>query len=92
MRLRRQRNLDYSTAIDFDLFVFHPLIIIGGLTATIVINVSQIYRSRMQRGGLDRTLLFSENWENLAIVLSAFVLMIVIALYLLAENFRVFAA
>lgn len=83
-----------NDGINYDFFIFHPLIIMGGLILAFGINLQSVMRVRFQfqDGTLVSTIKVKGKVLNLGLVAVIMFLLATIFLYLLAENFQIFQA
>ena len=81
----------FSNAINFELFIFDPALLMGGLFLAFALNLLTIARLKIQNGNLTGSLILRGRLLNLGLLTSVSLLLCSIFLYLLAENFQVFA-
>jgi len=81
----------FSNAINFDLFIFNPLVLLGGLFLAFVLNLLTVAQVKIQDGSLTGTIRLRGKELNLGLLTCIGLLLSVIFLYLLAENFQIFA-
>ena len=79
-----------NEALNFDLFIFHPAILLGGLVAALGLNLGPVARVRFQDGALVGTLKIKGRLANLAILAFIGLMLGTIFMYLLVENFEIF--
>ena len=81
----------FSNAIDFDSLVFNPAVLMGGLFLAFALNLLTVARLKFQNGRLTGTITLRGKLLNLGLLTFISLLLGTIFLYLLAENFQVFA-
>lgn len=81
----------FNDAINYDLFIFHPAIILGGLVMAAIVNLIPLIRLRIEESALVGIFQISGRLSNLAIVTMVCLLGVLIFVYLLAENLQIFA-
>ena len=81
----------FNEAINFDLFVFNPVIIMGGLILAFGLNLIPVIRLKYEDGTLIGLIKIRGNLLNLSLIVLISTVLSVIFLYLLAENFQIFA-
>ncbi len=81
----------FNDAINYELVLFHPLIIIGGIIAGLAVNLRVIFLCQVKGEWLIGTLRLPGHWANVAIIAAALLTLIVIFIYLLAENLQIFS-
>ena len=79
-----------SNALDFDLFIFRPLVILGGLAVAFGVNMFPLVRGQRVDGSLAGTLRLQGHFVQLTLVVLTGLISAVIFVYLLAENLNVF--
>jgi len=84
----------FNQAIDFDLWIFHPLVVMGGLMAAFGLNLLPVVRLnvRLEEGSLISTIKIQGKPLSLALIGLVTLLVMIIFVYLLAENLQIFAA
>lgn len=82
-----------NQALNFEWIIFHPAVILGGLGLGLLLNVWSVAHISFQRqaGAWVSTLTIRPRWFSLGLIGVALGLSGVIFLYLLAENFQIFA-
>ena len=80
-----------NDAIDFLSFLFNPAIILGGLMLAFGLNLIPVMRIYFREGNLVGMVKVQGRLLNLGLITAITLLTAVIFLYLLAENFQVFA-
>ena len=81
----------FNNAIDYDLIVFHPVILLGGMFLALIINILPIVRKKVEGGAPIGILRFRGYLGNLAVVAATCLISGIIFVYLLAENLQIFA-
>jgi hypothetical protein len=81
----------FSSAINFDLLIFNPVVLLGGLSLALALNLLPVMGVKFQDGSLIGEIKIRNNVLNLALLTFGGTLLGVIFLYLLAENFYIFA-
>lgn len=81
----------FSSAINFDLLIFNPVVLLGGLFLALALNLLPVMRVKFQDGSLIGAIKVRNNVLNLSLLTFGGILLGVIFLYLLAENFYTFA-
>ncbi len=81
----------FNDAIDFLSFLFNPAIILGGLMLAFGLNLIPVMRIYFREGKLVGMVKVQGRLLNLGLITAITLLTAVIFLYLLAENFQVFA-
>lgn len=76
--------------LKLDSLLFNPVVLLGGLFLAFVLNLVPVVRVRWDDGSLTGTIQLRGKLLNLAILAGVGLLVGVIFLYLLAENFRIF--
>ena len=84
-------STSFNDVVNFDLFIFNPIIILGGLALAFGLNLASVARLRFQDGSLVGTIKFQGKFLNLGLLTFVGLLLGIIFVYLLAENFQVFA-
>ena len=82
----------FNNATDFQSIIFNPAIILGGLMVALGLNLIPVMRLYFREGDLVGMIKVRGRLSNLGIITAITLLMAVIFLYLLAENFQVFAS
>lgn len=82
-----------NEAVNYDLFIFNPIILMGGLGLAFGLNLISVMRVtfQVQDGSLVSTIKIQGKPLNLSLVVFIALLCTTIFLYLLVENFQVFA-
>lgn len=82
-----------NQALNFEWVIFHPAVILGGLGVGLLLNVWAVAHISFQRqtGAWVSTVTIQPRWFSLGLIGVVFALGGVIFLYLLAENFQIFA-
>ena len=80
-----------SNALNYQSFIFSPFVILGGLFVAFVINLLSIFHIKYQDGDIVSTLHIKGKLINLVIIGAIAFLGSIIFLYLLVENFQIFA-
>ena len=81
----------FNNKIDYDLIVFHPVILLGGVFLALIINLLHIVQIQVRDGALIAVLRFRGYLLNLTVVAATGLISGVIFVYLLAENLQIFA-
>ena len=81
----------FNNAIDHDLIVFHPVILLGGVFLALIINLLLVVRIQIRDGTLIGVLQVRGYLPNLTVVAATGLISGVISVYLLAENLQIFA-
>lgn len=76
--------------LNFNLFLFHPIVIMGGLFLAVVLNLLPVVQLTYKDGVLVTTLTIRNRLLNLGLLGSVGALFTIIFLYLLAENLHLF--
>jgi hypothetical protein len=86
-------NPYFNEAINFDLFVFRPAVILGGLALAFGLNVLAVCQVSFRREGdsLVSTIKVRAKFLSLGSIALSLGLVSIIFIYLLAENFQIFA-
>lgn len=79
-----------NEALNFELFIFHPAILLGGLVVALGLNLAPVARVSLQDGALVGTLKIRGRLVNLAILAFIGLMLGTIFVYLLVENFEIF--
>jgi len=85
------RITSVSNALNYQSIIFSPFVILGGLFAAFVINMLSIFHIKYQDGDIVSTLRIKGKLINLAVIGAITLLGSIIFLYLLVENFQIFA-
>jgi len=80
-----------NEALNFNLFIFHPLILMGGIVLAFGLNLIPIVHIEYQDGNLVSIIKVKGNLLNLGLISAVAFLLAAIFLYALAENFQLFA-
>lgn len=80
-----------SNALNYQSFIFSPFVILGGLFVAFVINLLSIFHIKYQDADIVSTLHIKGKLINLVIIGAIAFLGSIIFLYLLVENFQIFA-
>ena len=81
----------FSSAINFDLFIFNPAVLLGGLFLAFILNLLVVAPVKIQDGSLTAAIRLRGKVLNLGLLTCIGLLLSIIFLYLLAENFQIFA-
>lgn len=86
-------NPQFNEAINFNLFVFRPVVILGGLALAFALNALAVFQVSFQREGdsLVSTIKVRAKFLSLGLIALSVGLVSIIFVYLLAENFHIFA-
>ena len=76
----------FSEAVNHDILVFHPIILMGGLALAFGLNLFSVARIKFEEGNLVGTLKIRGKLLNLGFVLFCCLLAAIIFVYLLFEN------
>ncbi|MDX1521580.1 MAG: hypothetical protein R3264_08135 [Anaerolineae bacterium] len=79
-----------NDALNFDLFLFHPGVIMGGLLLAFALNLLPVVRINYQDGVFISTVTVRDRLLNLGLIGGIGFMAAIIFLYLLAENFQIF--
>ena len=74
-----------------DLFLFHPIVILGGMAIALSVNLLSVLRFQWQEGNLVSVIRVRGKMVNLGLIVLIGTLAALIFVYLLAENFQIFA-
>lgn len=80
-----------NESVHFDWFIFHPVLLLGGILAAFTLNLLPVARFRFEDGSLIGTLKLKGAALNLTVIGATLLFAGIIFLYALAENFQVFA-
>ncbi len=80
-----------NDTINYDLFIFNPIILLGGLTLALGFNILTVMRVHYQNGNVICLIKIRGKLFNLGFIAFCIALCATIFLYLLAENFQIFA-
>jgi hypothetical protein len=79
-----------NNALNFNLILFHPVIILGGLTLALTLNLWPIIRINYQDGVVVGRLIIKDRLLNVGLISCIGLLGGALFLYLLAENLQLF--
>ena len=79
-----------NEVLNLKLFVFHPIIIMGGLMLAFALNLLPVLQIRYQDGVLTTSVTIKDRLLNLGLIGAIGLLFTVIFIYLLAENLQIF--
>lgn len=79
-----------NDALNFNLIIFHPAVIMGGLVLAFILNLLPVVQFKYQDGILTSTLTIRNRLLNVGLAGCIGLLVAAIIIYLLAENFQVF--
>ena len=79
-----------NDALNFDLFLFHPVVIMGGLLLAFALNLLPVVRLSYQEGVIISTVTVKDRLLNVGLIGGIGLMGAIIFLYLLAENFQIF--
>ena len=80
-----------NDSINYDLFIFNPIILLGGLTLALGLNILTVMRVQYQNGNVICMIKIRGKLFNLGFIAFCIALCATIFLYLLAENLQIFA-
>ena len=80
-----------NNAIDFSLFDFHPAVILSGVFIACILNLFPVLHVAYKDGDIISTLHLRGRGLNLTVVACIGFVLMTIFIYLLAENFQIFA-
>ena len=80
-----------SNALNYQSFIFSTFVILGGLFVAFLINMLSIFHIKYQNGDIIGTLRIKGKLINLLIIGAIVLFGSIIFLYLLVENFQIFA-
>ena len=81
----------FNNLINYDLLIFNPAILIGGLVIAIALNLLPVVRIKFQDGSLIGMIKLQGRLLNLGLLTFIGLMATIIFLYLLAENLQIFA-
>jgi len=82
---------DTLAIFKLDSLLFHPVVLLGGLSLAFALNLITVARLRIQDGSLTGTIQLRGKLLNLGLLACIGLLLSIIFLYLLTENFQIFA-
>ncbi len=80
-----------NDSINYDLFIFNPIILLGGLTLALGFNILTVMRVQYQNGNVICMIKIRGKLFNLGFIAFCIALCTTIFMYLLAENLQIFA-
>ena len=80
-----------NNALNFNLFIFHPTVILGGMALALLLNTLSVLRIRWEAGTVIGELRVQGKTANLSFIGLIGGVAGIILLYLLAENLQIFA-
>ena len=80
-----------NNAIDFSLVIFHPAVVLSGVFIACILNLFPMLDVAYKDGDIISTLHLRGRGLNLTVVACVGFVLMTIFIYLLAENFQIFA-